>query len=118
MSTETPRHGNDAPTVLDRLDALEFVVGQLALAIEADGADMRARLPSRSASAGCEDGNAEPFTLDGFREWLELCVQRMEAHESAPAALRAAIARAAHGISGQSNPATKLGPEAVACNGG
>lgn len=112
MSTETPRHGNDAPTVLDRLDALEFVVGQLALAFEADSADMRERLPSRPANAGCEDGNAEPFTVEGFRGWLELCVQRMEAHKSAPAALRAAIARAAHDIcssvgSGSSTPPTK-----------
>lgn len=98
MSTETPRHGNDAPTVLDRLDALEFVIGQLALAIEADSADMRARLPSHPTNAGCEDSNAEPFTVDGFRGWLELCVQRMEAHKSAPALLRAAIAQAARDI--------------------
>lgn len=115
MSTETPRHGKDAPTVLDRLDALEFVVGQLALAIEADSADMRVRLPSHPTNAGCEDGNAEPFTVDGFRGWLELCVQRMEAHESAPAALRAAIAQAARGIcssvgSGASVPPIK-GPQ-------
>lgn len=112
MSTETPRHGNDAPTVLDRLDALEFVVGQLALAFEADSADMRERCPAHLASAGHAGDEAEPFTVDGFRRWLELCVQRMEAHHSAPAALRAAIARAAHGIcssvgSGSSTPPTK-----------
>ncbi len=98
MSTDTPQHDADAPTVQDRLSALEFVVGQLALAVESECAALRARLAPRAASAARENDEGEPFTVDGFTSWLELCVKRMEAHERAPAALRAAIAQAAHSI--------------------
>lgn len=103
MSTDTPQHDSNAPTVEDRLDALEFVVGQLALSVEVECAALRAHLGApvaRSAQATDEDGDAEPFTVDGLRKWLEFCVQRMEAHQSASTALRAAISRAARGIAG------------------
>ncbi len=103
MSTDTPQHDSNAPTAEDRLDALEFVVGQLALAVEVECATLRAHLGApvaRSADATDEDGDAEPLTADGLRRWLEFCVQRMEAHQSASAGLRAAISRAARGIAG------------------
>ncbi|WP_295542295.1 hypothetical protein [uncultured Pseudacidovorax sp.] len=103
MSTDTPQHDSNAPTAEDRLDALEFVVGQLALSVEVECAALRAHLGApvaRSADATDEDGDAEPFTVDGLRKWLEFCVQRMEAHQSASAALRAAISQAARGIAG------------------
>ena len=103
MSTDTPQHDSNAPTVEDRLEALEFVVGQLALSVEVECAALRAHLGApvaRSADATDEDGDAEPFTVDGLRKWLEFCVQRMEAHQSASAGLRAAIARAARDMAG------------------
>lgn len=98
MSTDTPQHDADAPTVQDRLSALEFVVGQLALAVESECAALRARLAPRAASAVPEDGDGEPFTVEGFRTWLEFCVQRMEVHRSGPRTLCAAIRQAARGI--------------------
>lgn len=107
MSTDTPQHDSNAPTVEDRLDALEFVVGQLALSVEVECAALRAHLGApvaRSADATDEDGDAEPFTVDGLRKWLEFCVQRMEAHQSASTALRAAISRAARGIATNGAP--------------
>ncbi|WP_295545406.1 hypothetical protein [uncultured Pseudacidovorax sp.] len=103
MSTDTPQHDSNAPTVEDRLEALEFVVGQLALSVEVECAALRAHLAApvaHSAEATDEDGDAEPFTVDGLRKWLEFCVQRMETHQSASAGLRAAIARAARGMLG------------------
>ena len=101
MSTDTPQHDSNAPTVEDRLEALEFVVGQLALSVEVECAALRARLGApvaRSADATDQDGDAEPFTVDGLRKWLEFCVQRMEAHGSASKALQMAIQRSAHSV--------------------
>lgn len=98
MSTDTPQHDANAPTVQDRLSALEFVVGQLALAVESECAALRARLAPGAASAAHEDDEGEPFTVDGFTNWLDFCVQRMEAHRSASSSLRAAIRQAARGI--------------------
>ena len=101
MSTDTPQHDSNAPTVEDRLEALEFVVGQLALSVEVECAALRAHLGApvaRSADATDEDEDAEPFTVDGLRKWLEFCVQRMEAHDSASKALQLAIQQSTRSV--------------------
>ncbi|SIQ00700.1 hypothetical protein [Pseudacidovorax sp. RU35E] len=101
MSTDTPQHDSNAPTVEDRLDALEFVVGQLALSVEVECAALRAHQgapATRSADATDEDGDAEPFTVDGLRKWLEFCVQRMEAHGSASKTLQLAIQQSTRSV--------------------
>lgn len=98
------------PTMSERLDAMEFVLGQMALLIEADHTAMQAQLyrlhtavqaaapmalPPPSAEEGCE-----PFTVAALSDWLGLCVERMQAHQAATARQVAAIAQTAARLAG------------------
>lgn len=98
------------PTCTERLDAMEFVLGQMALLIEADHFAMRAQLyrlqaaihkaaPGALIPPGEEEG-CEPFTVAALSDWVQGCVERMAAHQAATVRHRAAIAAAAHRLAG------------------
>lgn len=87
-------------TTEDRLQALEFVLGQALLLTEAASvaqAQRIKRLEARFAQLEPLPDDAQnepPFTLDGLATWLTTCVQRMQEHQSVTPRLQAAISEA------------------------
>ncbi|RYF60736.1 MAG: hypothetical protein EOO27_04760 [Comamonadaceae bacterium] len=92
---------SQAPTNAERLDAMEFLLGQMALQIEADSTAIRAQLhrlhgaiersTPQALCAPQEEEDAEPFTVGGLCSWVQTCVERMHAHQSATARQMLAI---------------------------
>lgn len=116
-------------TPAEQLQALEFLIGQALLSIEADNASLRARLdrmqaaiqriaPDKIEPAGEEEEHETPFTLDSLGAWMQLCLERMRAHQSVTARQMVAIGEATDRVLslGQhlSEPApTAVGPDAL-----
>ena len=91
-----------SPTTDERLEALEFLLGQTLLALEADSHTLHERigrlekvltrtspnaLPPLSEEAEC----SEPFTMNGLGEWMQISLERMRAHRSVSARQMVAI---------------------------
>jgi hypothetical protein len=86
----------------ERLQALEFLLGQALLTIESDSAAIRAKLdrieaavariaPDKLAPPGEEEQDEIPFTLDFLGSWMQTCLERMRAHQSVTARQMVAI---------------------------
>lgn len=84
----------DQPTTpAEKIEALEFLLGQALLAIEADNSAIRARLdrleaalqriaPGQIAPYSKDEQLDDPFTLDSLGAWMQLCLERMRAHQA------------------------------------
>ncbi len=96
---------NTTATAEERLDAMEFFVGQLLIALEAESESQRARLArlesvidamlpgtlARLTAQEAADGEDTPFTVESFGRWMQICIGRMRAHGSASARQMVAI---------------------------
>jgi hypothetical protein len=93
---------NNTTTPEERLQALEFLLGQALLTIEGDSAAIRARLdrieaavtriaPDKLAPPSEEEQEEIPFTLDSLGSWMQTCLERMRAHQSVSARKMVAI---------------------------
>lgn len=106
MHAQTP----STPSHDQRLEALEFFVGQALLALEADSVAMHARLDRleaalKKAAPGAlapatEEEDTQPFTLQGLGQWMQTALRAMRAHQSVTAAQMVAIGEAADRVLG------------------
>ena len=100
MHTPTP----SAPTTEQRLEALEFLLGQTLLALEADSVATHARLDRLEAALkktapgalapATEEEDSQPFTLQALGHWMQTALRAMRAHQSVTAAQMVAIGEA------------------------
>jgi len=90
------------PTTEERLEAIEYFLGQTLLALESDSAGIRAKLarleqainkaaPSALPPATDEDEDNPPFTMNSNAEWLQTCLMHMRKHQSVTARQMVAI---------------------------
>lgn len=102
MPSSTKPNCPTPPTEAERIEAMEYLLGQALLIIEADSVAVRAQLkrlervveqlaPGALAPADEEEEAAEPFTLDSLGGWMQLCLERMRAHRAATARQMVAI---------------------------
>lgn len=93
---------NNSPTPAEQQQALEYLLGQILLGIEADSTAIRARLqrledainriaPNSLAPPGEEEEYDTPFTLDSLGGYMQTCLERMRAHQSVRAGQMVAI---------------------------
>ena len=100
MHAQTP----STPSHDQRLEALEFLLGQALLALEADSVAMHAQLERldaalKKAAPGAlapatEEEDSQPFTLQGLGQWMQTALRAMRAHQSVTAAQMVAIGEA------------------------
>ena len=100
MHAQTP----NTPSHDQRLEALEFLLGQALLALEADSVATHARLDRLEAALqktapgalapATEEEDTQPFTLQGLGQWLQTALRAMRAHQSVTAAQMVAIGEA------------------------
>ena len=95
----------DAPkqssTVEERLQAMEYVLGQMLLLAETESVSVRAHLQRLESAIShtlqvplptpTEEEDARPLTVDAFCAWMQICLERMRAHQSASARQMVAI---------------------------
>lgn len=90
------------PTTDERLEAMEYFLGQALLALEADSQAVRARLdrleqalvsatPGKVPPPSNDDENNPAFTMDALGNWIQICLQRMRTHQAATARQMVAI---------------------------
>ena len=97
MHTPTP----SAPTTEQRMEALEFFVGQALLALEADSVATHARLDRLEAALkmtvpgalapATEEESTQPFTLQALGDWMQTALRAMRSHQSVTAQQMVAI---------------------------
>lgn len=108
MKTKPPPSTRQA-TAAERLDAMEYLLGQALLAIEADSAaqrDKAARLeaaltrlaPGTLAPPGEEEQGDIPFTLDSLGAWVQTCLRAAREHQAMTARQMAAIGELTHRV--------------------
>ncbi len=99
MHAQTPTPSHD-----QRLEALEYFLGQALLALEADSVAMHAQLDRleaalKKAAPGAlapatEEEDSQPFTLLGLGQWMQTALRAMRTHQSVTAAQMVAIGEA------------------------
>lgn len=121
---------NEAPTTTEeRLEALEFLLGQTLLALEEDSNATMVRLdrlelainrisPSSLPLPGKEE-TGSPFTVDDLCAWMQKCVEAMRANQSVSARQMVAIGEltmrvASLGEELREPPQPEIGPDARA----
>lgn len=93
---------NKPTTPEEQQEALEYLLGQIILGIEADSTAIRAKLqrledainriaPSSLAPPGEEDEYDTPFTLESLGAHMQTCLERMRSSRSATARQMVAI---------------------------
>lgn len=97
----TPERPSTTPTVEERLEAMEYFLGQLLLSIEVDSTAIRAHMQRLESaivhtaqlplSAPSEEEEVPPLTVESVSSWMQLCVERMRAHQSVSARRMVAI---------------------------
>lgn len=100
----TPTPPATTPTTTEeRLEAIEFLLSQALLALEADSAAIHTTLerlqtaitkaaPGAMPQAGNNSDESNPaFTTDALGQWVQTCLERMRAHQSATARQMVAI---------------------------
>lgn len=127
-----PERPSTTPTVEERLEAMEYFLGQLMLSIEVDSTAIRAHVQRLESailhtaqlpiSAPTEDEEVEPFTVDSFCAWMQLTVERMRAHQAVSARQMVAIGElvtrvASLGASLGEEPPPAIGADAQAAIG-
>jgi uncharacterized protein YqcC (DUF446 family) len=100
--TPTPPATTPATTE-ERLEAIEFLLSQTLLALEADSAAIHTRLDRLQAAmrkaapgalqqpSGDDDESNPAFTMDALGQWVQTCLERMRAHQTATARQMVAI---------------------------
>lgn len=104
MHTQTPS------TTEQRLEALEFFLGQALLALEADSVAMHARLDRLEAALkmaapgalapATQEEDSQPFTLQGLGQWMQTALRAMRSHQSVTAQQLVAIGDVADRVLG------------------
>lgn len=90
------------PGALEQQQALEYLLGQILLSIEADSAAIRTKLqrledaitqiaPASLAPPGEAEEYDTPFTMDSLGTYMQTCLERMRAHQSVRAGQMVAI---------------------------
>lgn len=97
MHAQTP----STPSHDQRLEALEYFLGQALLALEADSVTMHARLDRleaalKKAAPGAlapatEEEDSQPFTLQALGHWMQTALRAMRSHQSVTAQQMVAI---------------------------
>lgn len=105
MHTQTPTPSHD-----QRLEALEYFLGQALLALEADSVATHARLDRleaalKKAAPGAlapatEEEDSQPFTLQGLGQWMQTALRAMRSHQSVTAQQMVAIGEVADRVLG------------------
>jgi hypothetical protein len=101
---KTPTPPTTTPaTTEERLEAIEFLLSQTLLALEADSAAIHAQLarlqaaihkaaPGAMPQPSSDDDESNPaFTMDALGQWVQTCLERMRAHQAATARQMVAI---------------------------
>lgn len=107
----TPPPDTKPTTTAERLEAMEFLLGQALLALEADCAAMRdkaARLeaaltqlaPRALKPPSEEEAHEIPFTLDTLGAWVQTCLRQAHEHQAMTARQMAAIEEATDRVLG------------------
>lgn len=97
MDTQAPT----TPSHDQRMEALEFLLGQTLLALEADSVATHARLDRLEAALkktapgalapATEGEDTEPFTLQALGQWMQTALRAMRSHQSVSAQKMVAI---------------------------
>ena len=115
-----PKPPSTTPTAEERLDAMEFLLGEFMAHMELESIASRARAqrleaalrkiaPQTLAAAG-EEEDVEPFTVDGLASWMQMCVERMRAHQATTARFQVALGELVLAVTGNVQPADELPP--------
>ncbi len=118
------------PTLQERIDALEYLLGQALLSVEADSVSTHAqldrleraiaKLAPNALAAPSEEESKTPFTMDDLGRWMALCLERMRAHQSVHPRLMVAIGEATSRVLGlgedlgPDTPPPSIGEDALA----
>lgn len=89
-------------TAAERLDAMEYLLGQALLALEGDSAAQRAKTarleaainqlaPGALAPPGEEEQGEIPFTLGSLGAWMQVCMRSAREHQAMTAQQMVAI---------------------------
>lgn len=103
-------HAQTPSTTEQRLEALEYFLGQALLALEADSVAMHARLDRLEAALqktapdalapATEEEDSQPFTLQGLGQWMQTALRAMRSHQSVTAQQMVAIGEVADRVLG------------------
>ena len=120
MDTQTPT----TPSHDQRLEALEFFLGQTLLAMEADSVATHARLNRLEAALkktapgalapATEEEDTEPFTLDALGHWMQTALRAMRSHQSVTAQQMVAIGELTDRVLGLGESLAPEPPPAIA----
>lgn len=99
MNTPAP---SAPPTTDDRLEAMEYLLGQTLLALEADSVTLHERIgrleaaidkiaPGSLPALSEEHENTTPFTMNDLGDWMQMSLERMRSHQSVSARQMVAI---------------------------
>jgi|GEM_PF-3384028 len=120
MHTPAP---DSTPTTAERLEAMEYFLGQALLAIEADSAAMRAqlnrleavlqRLVPQAIETPTEEEDNDAFTLDGLAQWMQTCLKHMRTHQSVTARQMVAIGQLADRVVALGATLTEASPPPI-----
>ena len=120
MDTQTP----STPTHDQRLEALEFLLGQALLALEADSVATHARLERLEAALkktapgalapATEEEDTEPITLDALGDWMQTALRAMRLHQSVTAQQMVAIGELTDRVLGLGESLAPEPPSAIA----
>lgn len=91
MKTKPPPSARQA-TAAERLEAMEYLLGQALLALEGDSAAQRSKsarmeaainqlAPGKLAPPGEEEKDEIPFTLGSLGAWMQVCLRSAREHQ-------------------------------------
>lgn len=120
MTTQAPT----APALELRMEALEFLLGQTLLALEADSVATHTRLNRLEAALkktapgalapATEEEDTEPFTLQSLGDWMQTALRAMRSHRSVTAQQMVAIGELTDRVLGLGESLAPEPPPAIA----
>ena len=112
------------PTHDQRLEALEFLLGQALLALEADSVATHARLDRLEAALkkdapgaltpATKEEDMQPFTLQSLGDWMQTALRAMRSHRSVTAQQMVAIGETTDRVLGLGESLAPESPPAIA----
>lgn len=98
---DAPEQPSTPSTVEERLQAMEYVLGQMLFLAEVESIAVRTHLQRLESAithtlqvplpSPTDEEDAEPLTMDSFCAWIQTSLERMRAHQSVSARKMVAI---------------------------
>ena len=112
------------PTADERMEAMEYLLGQILLALETDSFAIHERLarlesaiekmaPGRLPPLSEESAGTDAFSMDALSDWVVFSLERMRSHRSASARQMVAIGELTARVIGLGESLTQEPPPAI-----